>query len=90
MSLDLSATPQPAAESHMQRIFKYGVLLFLLAAIVGCDQITKEMAKREFADASPHVLLGGLMRLTYAENPGTFMGLGAQLDEVLRIAIPSS
>jgi signal peptidase II len=87
MRLDMSAAPQLATESNMQRIFKYGVLLFLLAAFVGCDQITKDMAKRELADAFPHVLLGGLMRLTYAENPGTFMGLGAQLDEVLRIAI---
>jgi signal peptidase II len=74
-------------KTGMRPVFTYAILVLLLIALVGCDQITKDLARQELADASPQMLLGGLIRLTYAENPGTFMGLGAELQEGLRFAI---
>lgn len=72
---------------NMRPILTYTILVLLLLALVGCDQITKELAREELTNATPQVLLGGLLRLTYAENPGTFMGLGAGLNEGLRFVI---
>jgi signal peptidase II len=74
----------------MRPLFTYAILILLLVALVGCDQITKDLARQELADASPQMLLGGLIRLTYAENPGTFMGLGAELNDGLRFVIYSA
>jgi signal peptidase II len=71
----------------MRPIPTYAVLFLALLALVGCDQITKELARQELADALPHMFLGGLVRLTYAENPGTFMSVGAELNQGLRSAI---
>lgn len=61
------------------------VLLVVLGfGTVGCDQATKEMA----ASQRPNVaLFGGVARLTYAENPGAFLGLGDRLPAGARVAI---
>jgi signal peptidase II len=74
----------------MRPIFTYAILVLVLLALIGCDQITKDLARQGLADASPRMILGGLVRLTYAENPGTFMGLGAELNEGLRFAVYSA
>ena len=74
-------------KTGLRPIVTYAILVLLLIALVGCDQITKDLARQELADASPQMLLGGLIRLTYAENPGTFMGLGAGVARGLRFAI---
>jgi signal peptidase II len=61
------------------------VLLVVLGfGTVGCDQATKHVA----ASQRPNVeLFGGVARLTYAENPGAFLGLGDQLPAGARIAL---
>jgi signal peptidase II len=75
---------------NMRPIITYILLFLALAGLVGCDQITKDLARQELADASPQILLGGFVRLTYAENPGTFMGLGGEWNEGLRYMIYSA
>jgi signal peptidase II len=64
--------------------FKYGVLVLALFVFIGCDQLTKELAKRELIYAPTSVHLLGLIRFEYAENPGSFMSIGAGLPEILR------
>jgi signal peptidase II len=71
----------------MKRIYKYGILPVVLCALVGCDQVTKDIARRELSDGEPMSLLYGLVRLTYTENPGVFMGLGADMDAVVRLSV---
>jgi signal peptidase II len=75
---------------RLRRILWTIAAICALVAAVGCDQITKDLARQELADVSPQVLLGGLVRLTYAENPGTFLGLGAGWNEGLRFVIYSA
>jgi signal peptidase II len=65
----------------------HGIVLIVLFALVGCDQITKSIAERELTDREPVELLSGMVRFTLAENPGTFMGLGSGLDDAARWAI---
>ena len=65
--------------------------VLLLAAVmipcVGCDQLTKGMAARELKGRSPVSFLGETVRLTYAENAGGFLSLGAELPRPLRTGI---
>ena len=60
----------------------------LLAAIVvccvSCDQATKSMATAHLAGRPPISLLGDTIRLSYAENPGGFLSLGADLPGWIR------
>ena len=64
------------------------VRLVLLAAVivscVGCDQSTKHMASRELKGRAPMSFLAGTVQLSYAENPGAFLSLGADLPAPLR------
>ena len=65
--------------------------VLLLAAVmipcVGCDQATKGMAARELKGRSPVSFLGETVRLTYAENAGGFLSLGAELPRPVRTGI---
>ena len=57
--------------------------LFVASACVGCDQVAKTVAQTTFARESK-TLLGGMLHFTYAENPGAFLSLGADLHPELR------
>ncbi len=61
------------------------VLLVLLGlGMVGCDQASKEVAQSRL-QGEPNVrLLGGVVTMAYAENPGAFLGLGDQLPDGAR------
>jgi signal peptidase II len=58
--------------------------LVLCATTIGCDQVTKQIAADELGDGARHSLLYDSVRLQYAENPGAFLGLGAQLPQTIR------
>lgn len=59
----------------------------VLAALVGCDQATKAIAREELASSPPISLLGGTVRFQYAENPGAFLSLGAGLSPQWRFLL---
>jgi signal peptidase II len=64
------------------------ILIFIVAAIcIGCDQITKSIA-RDILPAN-HVLsyLGDTVRLCLVYNPGAFLGMGAYLPDIWRMII---
>jgi len=55
--------------------------------MVGCDQASKEAAQTHLK-GEPHVqLLGGVVTMAYAENPGAFLGLGDRLPAGARVAM---
>jgi signal peptidase II len=68
----------------MNRIFKTGILLLTVLMFVGCDRLTKTIARAEFLSSPPQQYLHGILRLEYTENPGSFMSLGADLPEEVR------
>jgi signal peptidase II len=68
---------------HLSRL---AVLLTALATI-GCDRVTKHAAATLLADAPARSLLGGTVYLTYAENSGGFLSVGAGLRIEQRLAI---
>ncbi|MEM7798557.1 MAG: signal peptidase II [Chloroflexota bacterium] len=55
--------------------------------IVLLDQWTKRLAVTHLIGRQPINYFGDIFRLTYAENPGAFMSLGANLAPALRTGI---
>jgi signal peptidase II len=54
-------------------------LALVMLLCIGCDQAAKAMARGSLAGQGSIVLLGGAVRLEYAENTGAFLSLGASL-----------
>jgi len=63
------------------------LLASITAACVGCDQVTKGIAAAHLERRPPLLMLGGVVRLSYAENRGAFLGLGATWPAPLRMAL---
>lgn len=64
--------------------WRLGLLLFAMVLCIGCDQAAKAVARDSLAGRETIVLLGGAIRLEYAENAGAFLSLGASLPGELR------
>ena len=67
---------------------KRGLLIAtLLASCVGCDQITKNVARHHLAFEPPMSWFHGIFRLEYAENSGAFLSVGMGLSEEMRFIL---
>lgn len=61
------------------------ILVLVLFSGVGCDQATKYIAADKLSAHQPaQNYLGGMFKLTYAENRGAFLSLGAGLSDKQR------
>ena len=63
------------------------VLLLLLALTVGCDQTSKHFARAELSQLGAVSLPGGFGELRLADNPGSFLSLGASLPGPTRLLL---
>ena len=62
----------------MKNLRRALLVCLLLAATAGCDRVTKHIALVSLAGAPSRSFMGDMVRLTYHENPGAFLGLGAR------------
>jgi signal peptidase II len=63
------------------------LILVVLSCCVGCDQITKEVAKQTLQKAAPVSWFYDTVRFHYTENTGAFLSLGATLSDNVRFWI---
>ena len=63
------------------------LIALVLFSCVGCDQITKEIARKSLGNSGPIILFDNIFRLQYAENPGAFLSVGAGSSEHARFWI---
>ncbi len=70
-----------------QRASRLALVIGLLCLCVGCDQGSKQLAQLLLADHESVSLLAGVLHLTYAENPGAFLSLGAQWPAGVRLLL---
>ncbi|MDO8341643.1 MAG: signal peptidase II [Cellvibrio sp.] len=68
---------------------KIKVLLILLVflPLVGCDRYTKDQAVSLLKGQEPLSFLNGFFSLTYHENTGGMLSLGADLSDELRVIL---
>ena len=64
--------------------WRVALLGFMLVTCVGCDQATKQYAIENFKGQPPIHFLGDTFRIQYAENPGAFLSLMADLSPQTR------
>jgi signal peptidase II len=65
---------------------KSSIAIFVFATLgcVGCDQISKDLARSHLSGAATTTLAYGTVELGLVENHGAFMSLGAALPESVR------
>jgi signal peptidase II len=68
----------------MKPVKKAIIITLILFSCVGCDQVTKAIARNNLSTAQPIYLMGDLFRFQYMENTGAFLGLGAELPDAVR------
>jgi signal peptidase II len=61
------------------RAIRLALVFLVLVSTVGCDQVTKHLARTQLTQSGSVTLPGGLLEFTLAENPGAFLSLGASL-----------
>jgi signal peptidase II len=66
---------------------RLAVLLLTMIGCVGCDQVTKVMARTYLNAGTVQSFLGDTVRLQRAENPGAFLSLGSQLPPRTRLLL---
>ena len=72
----------------MKPSYRYSLVLLVLVC-VGCDQVTKAVARSSLPRYHRFSYLGDTVRLEYTENPGAFLSLGADLSPSVRFWISS-
>jgi signal peptidase II len=71
----------------LSKLGKSLALLLLVVMTIGCDRVTKQLATENLAGEPAHSYLADTFRLTYAENVGGFLSLGAGLPSAVRNAV---
>ena len=66
---------------------RFVFLSLVVGLTIGCDRVTKHMATTLLADQPTRSFLADSLRLTYAENTGGFLSLGAELPPVVRTGL---
>jgi len=73
--------------SKENSITRHLLLLCSVASVVGCDHVSKHIATEALAGEPTRSYLFDVIRLSYAENTGSFMSLGEQLPELARFGL---
>ena len=71
----------------MRTITRALLASILFLGCVGCDQVTKAVARDHLVLGESHSFLGDSFRLILAENPGAFLSIGESLPEHIRSTI---
>jgi signal peptidase II len=69
------------------RKVRIALLLLVLGCTVGCDQTVKHVARTNLNRFDSISVLNGFGELRLAENPGSFLGLGAALSPSVRAVV---
>ena len=60
------------------------LLAIVFTTCLGCDQVTKSVAKDTLVSSHPVSLLRGFINLQYTENSGLMLGIGSGLPHSIR------
>jgi signal peptidase II len=71
----------------MRNVWRLVLVATLMAGCVGCDQASKGMARAQLGLGESHSYLGDTFRIVHVENPGAFLGVGANLPAPIRTAV---
>lgn len=70
-----------------QNRFRLFLALAILCSCVGCDQATKTIAMNSLRDQPARSYFADTVRFDYAQNPGGFLSVGANLPDSFRTSL---
>jgi signal peptidase II len=70
-------------------IFRTFMLLLIVTANIGCDQVTKKIVRKEIVPGESIAVIGHVVTLTNIENSGAFLSLGDSLPGPVKIIVLS-
>lgn len=73
--------------SQVKVLVKHLLLLVAVVCIVGCDRVSKHVATEVLAGEPTQSYFFDIVRLSYAENTGSFLSFGAELPEAVRFTL---
>jgi signal peptidase II len=65
----------------MKPAFKIILFFFISFISIGCDRVTKDLAKEHLANAETKSFFNDIIRLQYVENTGAALSLGSELSK---------
>ncbi len=68
----------------MPKLQKFYIIALILFSCLGCDQVSKQIAKENLRAQPSISYWGETFRFQYAENRGAFLSLGSKLPKILR------
>jgi signal peptidase II len=71
----------------MRKLTRLSLIVIIMVTCVGCDQVSKHLVRSNLAVGYTRSFLGDTLRVTHAENPGAFLGLGADLPRSVRAGV---
>lgn len=71
----------------MSNAQKFYLISLILLTSIGCDQVSKNIAKSSLENSPPKSYFGETFRLQYAENSGAFLSLGSGLSKTTRFLL---
>lgn len=76
----------------MKKILMILFAIVVVAINIGCDQVSKEYARKHFKDKPDIAIAKNMFVITYAENNGGFLSLGSNIHKsikpIIMIIIP--
>lgn len=66
------------------RVLRTLAIVLLIAANIGCDQVSKAIARKEISRGERIEVIGDNLVLTKVENTGAFLGMGSGLPQWLK------
>ncbi len=71
----------------MRNVWRLALVATLMIGCVGCDQVSKGVARAQLELGASHSYLGDTFRVMHVENPGAFLRIGANLPPTIRVAV---
>lgn len=84
------ASPEPHVRRRvnpMRNVCRLVLVATLMVGCVGCDQVSKGVARAQLNLGASHSYLGDTFRAIHVENLGAFLGIGANLPAPIRVAV---
>ncbi|KQS28108.1 signal peptidase II [Dyadobacter sp. Leaf189] len=71
------------------RVFRNTVILLILVANIGCDQISKEVIRKNVGFYETRRVIKDYFVITYVENSGAFLSIGSNLPATIKLIVLS-
>ncbi|WP_439555745.1 signal peptidase II, partial [Dyadobacter sp.] len=71
------------------RVFRNTIILLILIANIGCDQISKEVIRKNVGFYETRRVIKDYFVITYVENSGAFLSIGSNLPGTIKLIVLS-